>query len=134
MENLSINATAQNKQVPQVNLNAESGKGTICGESYHENAMFLYDEINTWIDEYFKSNDTFSLSLGINYFNTTSSKGIYTILSNLKQWTLKNKIISIVWYISENDDDLHEDIEELSEDVEIHISVIMSDSKHQIAS
>lgn len=134
MENLSINASSQNKQIPQIHLDADNGKGGIIGESYHENALFLYDEVITWINGYLDNNDSFSLNLGLNYFNTMSSKGIFNVLSTLKEWTSRNKIISIIWYVSENDDDLYEDIETLSEDVEVHISIVMSDKKHQIAS
>ncbi|MBD0402152.1 DUF1987 domain-containing protein [Flammeovirga sp. EKP202] len=134
MENLSINASLQNKQIPQIFLNADNGKGEITGASFHENAFYLYKEVTNWINEYLEENKTLALTFGVNYFNTPSAKGIYNILATLKEWTHENKEISLKWYVFENDDDLYEDIETLAEDVELNISIIMSDKKHQIAS
>ncbi|AZQ62199.1 DUF1987 domain-containing protein [Flammeovirga pectinis] len=134
MEKLSINKDGMNTQIPVVFMDSENSKGNILGESYHDGVSQIYSDIVDWINDYFKENDTFSLNFGLGYFNTPSSKGIYNILKCLKEWTDQNKLVSIFWYVSENDDDLLEDIEDLSDDVDIHISTIMTDKKSQIAS
>ncbi|WP_281614214.1 SiaC family regulatory phosphoprotein [Flammeovirga sp. SubArs3] len=134
MNDLIINKENKNAQIPQICLQSAQRKGSIIGESYHPNAHQLYNDIVMWIDDYFKTNQHFSLSFCVSYFDTASNKGIYNILKCLKDWQSKGKTISIVWYVSESDDDLIEDIDDLAEDASVHISTILSDKPHSIAS
>ncbi|MBB3696268.1 DUF1987 domain-containing protein [Flammeovirga yaeyamensis] len=134
MNDLIINKNSKNIQIPQVTLKYNESSGNIYGQSFHITAAELYREITMWIDEYFVLKNDLSLTFGITYFDTASSKGIFNVLETLKKWQLKGKKISIVWYVLENDDDLLEDIEELSESADVHISTILSDKSQLIAS
>ncbi|OHX65625.1 SiaC family regulatory phosphoprotein [Flammeovirga pacifica] len=134
MNDLLINKNNKNVQIPQITLLFDEKRGNIYGESYHITACQLYKEVTTWIDEFFEFNQDLSLTFGITYFDTASSKGIYEVLNTLKKWQMKGKKTSIVWYIADSDDDLLEEIDELAENAGVHISTILSDKSQLIAS
>ncbi len=59
------------------------------------------------------------------YFNSASSKMIYSILESLSRIKLMGYNLNINWHCENGDDQMHEDGEELSEAIDIPFNFII---------
>ena len=115
MESLVIDGT---KSTPNIILDKEKGLFQFIGNSIPENAMGFYQPVVNWITEYLTNpNPTTEITFKLTYFNTASSKIIYEIIKQHVPLKNSQNTIKIVWYYSEEDEDMLEvgkDYEELS--------------------
>lgn len=126
MDNLLID-NKKNIFDPKINLNAQSGEGYISGESFMENAVKFYQPLFDWLKQYFEEKDYFNLKISLNYFNTSSSKIIYKLFEELKKYENKGKSINVDWIMTEEDDGLEEDIEEMKIDTGLNVNIKMQE-------
>ncbi|MCP3928592.1 MAG: DUF1987 domain-containing protein [Bacteroidetes bacterium] len=113
MENLEIQGSHGDYDVPTVLFNAETGVCTLQGESYLEKTAEFYDRLLEWLDQYIAEVDkpiTFDFKLS--YFNTSSSKRILYILLKLKEYEDDGGEITTNWYYDTDDMDMEEDVED----------------------
>ena len=111
MQNISFQG---NSSTPTVNLDFEKGLIEISGRSIPENALAFYKPIFEWIKEYqLKPQKTTTINLGIEYFNTSSSKAILQILNVFEQIKEKGFDIVLNWLYKD------EDILEIGEDYQM---------------
>lgn len=108
MENLYVNGT---NCTPAIYFNIEKGILTISGNSYPENSVQCYEELEKALDYFIENHNDVSLFITCEfiYINTSSTKTIFSILKNLID---KLNNVSVVWGYEEED----EDIKELGED------------------
>jgi len=81
----------------------------IMGRSIPENPNDFYRPGQEWITSYVKNNtDKSIIELGFEYINTSSIKGIFTILRELSE--MKNIVenASVTWYYEHGDEDMCE--------------------------
>ena len=120
MQNISFQG---NSSTPTVNLDFEKGLIEISGRSIPENALAFYKPIFEWIKEYqSKPQKKTIINLGIEYFNTSSSKAILQILNIFEQMQKDGFDIVLNWLYKD------EDILEIGEDyqmlVHLHFNMI----------
>ncbi len=90
---------------PEIHLEVEKGEGMIQGESYLEESFELYDSICQWFKEYFETHSSFSLSIKLTYFNTSSSRAIIDMLRTLQGIKESGKEVVVKWMYPDPDDD-----------------------------
>jgi hypothetical protein len=131
MKLLYIKAT---EYTPEINLDPDERKFQFKGVSRPENAIAYYTEVYNWFADYesnlkkivYAGGEKFNLTCDFHftYFNSASSKMIYTILEILKGIKKLGFGLSIKWYYDEGDDQMREDGEELSEAIEMEFNLI----------
>lgn len=113
MDPLKISKT---DDTPTIILDQSAGKFEISGRSLPEDSVEFYTPVFQWLEMYAKApNPTTEFVFKLDYLNTASSKMIQDILSALE----KINGARVVWYFYEDDEDMEEMGQELSELVEI---------------
>jgi SiaC family regulatory phosphoprotein len=113
MEILHLEGT---EDTPKIILDKGNGIFEISGRSLPEDSAEFYKPVLEWIGNYSKQpNPTTDFSFKLEYFNTSSSKLILDLLSELEDI----KGMKINWYYHEDDEDMEEAGKEFSELVEI---------------
>ncbi len=107
-----------NSNRPEISFNASTGELHITGRSIVENAIRFYDPIINWLDDYCQkpANKT-KLHLKMEYFNTSTSKYILSMVGKLDEIYQEGKDVEIFWYSAD------EDMEELGEDYSAMIDI-----------
>ncbi|SCA57514.1 conserved hypothetical protein [Candidatus Terasakiella magnetica] len=116
MENFVIEAT---DNIPSVDIDFSTGKVTIEGEAYSEEAAELFSQIEDKIDT-LVSNDQCSMitvELNFMYFNSSSARRIMHMLFKLDE-IAENKTVNIFWGVREDDESMEEMGEEFGEEVD----------------
>lgn len=107
-----------NSNLPSILFNASDGKLNITGRSIVENAIRFYDPILDWVRLYCKNPAVKTeLHLKMEYFNTSTSKYILSIIDELIKIYNKGNNVEIYWY------SVDEDMEELGEDYKAMINI-----------
>jgi hypothetical protein len=103
MEDIRIEGSPK---TPTVNFNAGTGFLEIKGRSIPENSIEFYKPLIDWIEQYSKSpQDSTSVNIQLEYFNTSSSKCILDVFKRLESI---NKEVQVNWYYEEDDEDMLE--------------------------
>lgn len=106
MNPLNIKAT---HITPEVIMDKEKGIFSLTGHSRPEDSVNFYQPILAWVKEYaLNPNPTTLLVLSLDYFNTSSSKMVYTLINTLKEPFIKGSDIKIEWRYPSDDDDMLE--------------------------
>lgn len=109
---------------PYVNFNTETGIFYLKGNSFAYNSYTFYYPIIEWLKVYAKTphNPTI-LHVQLNYFNTSASKYIFSILGELEMINLIKDFDTIVkWYYK--DDDMLEIAEDYNDILETSFEYI----------
>ncbi len=113
MQNLEINGSHGEYEVPTVFFNAETGICELQGESYLEKTAEFYDRLLAWLDNYItEMNKPITFNFRLTYFNTSSSKRILYILLKLKEYEDNGGEVTTNWYYDEDDTDMEEEVED----------------------
>lgn len=113
MDPLRIEATAD---TPSVTLDANAGVFELSGKSYPEDTREFYGSILAWIDLYVADpNPDTRFVFKLKYFNSSSYKPLFDILTKLHLLIKKNKSVKIEWYYKTGDEDMKEAGEEFQE-------------------
>jgi hypothetical protein len=117
---------------PEIHLNPNTHEFLFEGVSRPENVTDFYSAVNEWIADYeshlYKNHvlggKKFEIHIifRFSYFNSASSKMIYTFLESLRRISMMGYIIVIDWYYEDGDDQMREDGEELSEAIDIQFN------------
>lgn len=107
MENLII---APGIKTPSINFQVENGLLEIKGKSIPENSIEFYRPIYEWIDAYLlASQPKTNVTIGLEYFNTSSSKCLLDIFRKLENLHKSGKSeVTINWLYEEEDEDMME--------------------------
>ena len=113
MSSLDSLIIEQTINTPEIIFDVENGSFKISGKSMPEDAVEFYKPIVEWVKEFAKtplSKATFNVEL--EYFNTASSKLILGIIKTIGQ---SSSDTCINWYYMEDDEDMQDVGEHLSE-------------------
>ena len=92
------------EDTPFVILDSANDKFEISGRSLPEDAAEFYEPIIDWIDVYTSNpNPKTNLIFKLEYFNTSSAKQIYRILSKFEILHNKNHDHIATWYYQKDD-------------------------------
>ena len=107
-----------NSNWPDISFNAATGSLNITGRSIIENAIRFYDPVLDWIKLYCKNPaQRTELHLKMEYFNTSTSKYILSMIDKLSEIYEDGNGVEIFWY------SVDEDMVELGEDYRAMIDV-----------
>ncbi len=119
---------SETNATPRVEFDLEKNIFVISGCSRPEDVRDFYHPILRWLTEFIESVDDavrerfvsspLSFQFTFDYFNSSSAKFILDILVLINQLHQKGLNVEIIWYYDENDDDMKEVGEELSEVVD----------------
>ena len=113
------------KSTPFVNLDYNREKLVIKGRSSPVASMEFYSKVCTAIEKYLNSNENLTVFIALEYFNTSSSKCIYNLLKDLKNYhTEDNKQVTINWLYEVDDDDMKETGEDYSEILDFQFNMM----------
>lgn len=117
MENFYIEATAIS---PEVDFKFDSHQLTLRGESYPENAAAFYAPITQQLRSYLASlqGNTVTVDIALAYFNSSSTKMLFSIFDALDESARQGNSIRVNWYFDEEDETIFEFGEELKADFE----------------
>jgi len=95
------------EDTPEVIFDGENGELFMAGISFPENVERFYTPIIMWLDEYSQNSmPVTNIVFKFEYFNTSSSKKIYDILTCLDTIKQKGKEVNVKWLYSEDDEDI----------------------------
>ena len=118
--------------IPDVTLDIKSGKCTISGNSYMENACNFYQTILDWLTTYtqqYKRKMQWDFRMG--YYNSSSKKGLTSIISKLSDYESSGGQIVVNWYYFKDDLDMLEDVEDLMVYYQFQINTIAYATTYQ---
>jgi len=94
------------RTTPYVLIDEEKGYMRFEGESYLEDIVGFFKEINEWLKKYMTSDFTeFTFDCALEYFNSSTTKQIYNIL-RLMDVNAPGKKVTDNWIVASEDDDM----------------------------
>lgn len=94
---------------PSVILDPATHIVNLTGRSLPEDAAAFYNPILEWLDNYAVGNSEETLAVfKLDYFSTSSSKMLLSILYKLESMSFAGTKVKIRWYYPEDDDDIEE--------------------------
>ena len=106
MEVLSIEGT---KITPTVLFDKSKGIISLSGLSRPEDGVKFYQPLMDWMKRYVEEpNSSTIFTLKLEYFNTSSSKMVFSLISLLKNIQAKGLEVTVEWHYLEYDEDLLE--------------------------
>ena len=110
---------------PDINFNAENGICEIYGQSFMDNAVEFFHPVLKWIVAYIENiAKPLNVIIKLKYYNTGTSRSIFTMLEYLKEFEDKGGVVNVEWHFSKNDIDTEEDIIDLGEESEMDIKLV----------
>lgn len=102
---LKIEATTT---TPSVSFDPASGVLEFAGQSYPEDSLPFYQEIQDELAAHLEKNSQpLTLDFKLNYFNTSSSKCLLTLLESVERFQAQRENIKVRWFYEEDDEDMH---------------------------
>lgn len=103
LETLHIVAT---EDTPRINFDAVTGVLELADRSLPEDATGFYEPAFEWMIEYFKTPAKQTvLDIKLEYYNTTSAKQLFRMLTMLEQCG-KNNDVLVKWFYMVGDEDM----------------------------
>lgn len=107
MEKIEVEATSKS---PYLLLDPKTKTIKIKGRSIPENSVQFYTPVlnvlDKWIQE--KTKDQVTVSIQLEYFNTSSSKCVLDILKKLQELYKNGTPIDVTWIYEKDDEDIME--------------------------
>lgn len=101
---------------PSVYFNPAKGILDVRGKSSPENALAFYNYVMRSLEFYKNAaSSTLVVNMAYEYFNTSSSKCIYSLLKKCDDLANNGNKVVINWYYEEGDEDMREAGEDLSD-------------------
>jgi hypothetical protein len=115
MDNLYIEATATS---PEIDFRFDQRLLSMKGESYPENAAAFYTPVVEQLRQFLASQHaaTITTHIALAYFNSSSTKMLFSIFDALDQAAQAGNTIEVNWYHDEEDETIFEFGEELKAD------------------
>jgi hypothetical protein len=115
MDNLYIAATTTS---PEIDFRFDQHQLAIKGESYPENAAAFYapiiEQLGLYLDA--SSGAEITIDVALTYFNSSSTKMLFSIFDSLDQAAQSGSHVALNWYRDEEDETIAEFGEELKAD------------------
>jgi len=118
---------AKTKTTPYVLIDEEKNYMRLEGESYLEDIVSFFKEINEWLKAYLASDfSEFTFECALEYFNSSTTKQIYNML-RLIDGAAPGKKVTVNWIVANEDDDMliesGEDYRDEMENLEFNIII-----------
>lgn len=105
MERSFIQAT---EFTPMVNFDPAKGLMEMKGNSTPSDSQMFYSSVISQLEEYV-ANDTRGIiaNMAFRYFNTSSSKCLYSMFKKLTVMQKDGRTVTVSWYYWQNDDEMY---------------------------
>ena len=111
-------------KTPLMDFDSASGHFEIAGRSIPENSIEFYRPVLDWVDEYIKSpNQSTTLCIKLEYFNTSSSKCLVELFRKLESINDQSKV-KVEWHYEEEDEDMLESGQDFQHILKIPMELI----------
>ena len=115
------------KTTPYVLIDEEQKYMRMEGESYFEDIVGFFKEINEWLQKYVASDFIeFTFDCALEYFNSSTTKQLYNML-RLMDANAPGKKVIVNWIVADKDDDMliecGEDYKDDMENLEFNINI-----------
>jgi hypothetical protein len=124
MEDIHIQASKNVYIQPQVDFSLSEGKCLIKGESFLEETAKFYTPLVEWVRNYPKYGSKIDFTFSLTYFNTSTSKWILLLLTELKKLENNGLEVNATWYYHEDDLDMRDDIADYMADTGLNIELV----------
>jgi len=122
MENIYVEKT---KKTPLIHISLKENKFLIKGPSFSENIVDIYNPIIEWIDGNIPNlENELICELYFTVLNSASHKKIFQILIRLNSFLDAGKKITVKWFYDEDDEDIMEMGEDLTELINLPFEII----------
>lgn len=113
------------KRTPKIIFDPETKIFEMSGRSVPEDPKSFYQSVLEWVDHYVANPlDKLTVNICLEYFNTSSSKVLYTIFKKFESMPKAPEIVEINWYFEEGDLDLLEAGEDFGSLLKIPFNLI----------
>jgi len=110
---------------PAVSFDPEQKVFELSGKSIPEDPQAFYNSVLDWVDQYTANPlDKLTVNIRLDYFNTSSSKILFTIFKKFESMPKSADKIEINWFYEEGDYDLLESGEDYEALLKIPFNVI----------
>ena len=123
-ENLVIQGASDTFFTPSINFNAETGICSISGESYLENTVEFYENLYSWLNEFFKTGKPIEFIFKLSYYNTSSNKAILQLMNLLKDYESNGNKVNAQWYYKVEDEEMREEAEDYMLDSGLDLKIV----------
>ena len=94
------------RTTPYILIDEEKGYMRFEGESYLEDIIGFFKDINEWLKVYMASDfDAFTFDCELEYFNSSTTKQIYNML-RLMDLNAPGKTVVVNWIVDNKDDEM----------------------------
>lgn len=104
---------------PYILVDEENSYMQFKGESFHENVIEFYGEVDEWLGKYMQADfDTFTFDCELRYFNSSTAKLILNMLMSMDAIIEgSDKKVIVNWITTEDNDIIIECGEDFSDEV-----------------
>jgi len=107
------------KTTPYVLIDDEKGYIKFEGESYLEDILGFFKEINEWLERYLSSDfEMLTFDCAIEYFNSSTAKLLFNMLRAMDKSAAAGKKVIVNWIVAKDDDMLLECGEDFKDEME----------------
>lgn len=118
----SLNIEGYKGTIPEIVFDGETGDCRISGDSCPEDVLKFFDNLYNWLYDYIEiMQGPISLTINLHYFNTSSSRGLFRMLTILKTYQDDGGIVDVTWHYDEDDTDTYDEIVDMGEEARISI-------------
>ena len=122
---MSVLEIPAKEAAPYIRFDEENGTLQVKGKSYDEDVVMLYNMLRTKLKSFGNSNpDKLDVNIYLKYFNTSSSKCLFDLLTDLKEIEEKGAELNIVWNFVEGDEEMGEEIEDFRDSLEMEFDIV----------
>jgi hypothetical protein len=117
-------------KTPRLHFDGEHGLFEISGRSIPENSIEFYRPVLDWLDEYIQvSVEHITLTVKLEYFNTSSSKCLVDIFRRLERLHQQGVYIHVKWYYESEDEDMQDSGLDFKEIIRLPLEMIVLDGE-----
>ncbi len=121
----------QTEDTPLINLNPETGKFEIKGNSIPENIYLFYDPVLTWLDKYIENpNKKTEFVFQMKMISSSSSKIFFDIINKIDALNENtNSEVKVIWLYSIYDDEIREIGIDYRDSMNVPFEIVLDDSE-----
>lgn len=103
---------------PYVLIDEEKGYMRFEGESFHENVIDFYKDVNNWLENHLKTDfKLLVFECELKYFNSSTAKLLLNILTEMDDHSSESKKVVVNWITTEDNDIIVECGEDFQEEM-----------------
>ncbi len=104
---------------PYILIDEEKNYLKFEGESFHENVINFFREVNDWLDDFLESDFTvLTFDCNMQYFNSSTAKLLFNMLINMDEHSVDGKMVTVNWITNEDNDIIIECGEDFKEEMD----------------